>query len=48
MTVRHEFLLQALEAAGDDPLLALDGPIAPLAIRGADGACSVLMPVRAE
>lgn len=46
VAVRHEFLLQAIEAAGGDPVLRLDGPIAPLVIRAADGATSMLMPVR--
>lgn len=46
VAVRHEFLLQAIAAAGGDPVLRLDGPIAPLVIRAADGATSMLMPVR--
>jgi DNA polymerase-3 subunit beta len=46
--VNREFLLQALEVAGDGQLmLELDGPIAPLAIRPADvAAYSLLMPTR--
>lgn len=48
ITVRHEFLLDAVTAAGDDPVLRLDGPISPLAVRGSDGALSLLMPIRPE
>ncbi|WBB71111.1 MerR family transcriptional regulator [Micromonospora sp. WMMD812] len=47
--VDARYLLDALDAAGDGQLvLELDGPIAPLAIRGsADGdAYSILMPIR--
>ncbi|MFC4022143.1 MerR family transcriptional regulator [Micromonospora sp. GCM10011542] len=47
--VDGRYLLDALDAAGDGQLvLELDGPIAPLAIRGAAGgdAFSILMPVR--
>ncbi len=47
--VNPEFLLQALEAAGDGQLvLDFDGPIRPLAIRtsGNAGRFSLLMPVR--
>jgi DNA polymerase III subunit beta len=49
IAVNPEFLLQALEAAGDGQLvLDFDGPIRPLAIRtpGHTGRFSVLMPVR--
>ena len=49
IAVNPEFLLQALEAAGDGQLvLDFDGPIRPLAIRapGNAGRFSVLMPVR--
>ena len=47
--VNREFLLQALEA-GDQLILGLDDPIAPLAIRNPerDGALSILMPVRLD
>jgi DNA polymerase-3 subunit beta len=44
--VNREFLLQALDAGGAGQLvLELDGPIKPLAVRGA-GSFSLLMPVR--
>jgi len=33
VTVGREFLLQALDAAGESPTLRLDGPISPLVIR---------------
>ncbi|MDV3220078.1 MerR family transcriptional regulator [Intrasporangium sp.] len=46
--VNGEFLLEALAAVDGDPSLVLDGPIAPLAVRGSDGGLSVLMPVRAD
>jgi DNA polymerase III subunit beta len=49
IAVNPEFLLQALEAAGDGQLvLDFDGPIRPLAIRtpGNPGRFSILMPVR--
>lgn len=46
--VNHEYLLEALGAAGSAAMLHLDGPIAPLAIRGADGALSLLMPTRPD
>jgi DNA polymerase III sliding clamp (beta) subunit (PCNA family) len=49
--VNQEFLLQALDAGGDDQLLLeLDGPIGPLAIRnpGRTGTFSILMPVRLD
>lgn len=46
--VNGEFLLEALAAVDGDPTLVLDGPIAPLAVRGSGGGLSVLMPVRAE
>ena len=47
--VNREFLLEALDA-GDQLLLGLDDPIAPLAIRNPDPdrAQSVLMPVRLD
>lgn len=47
--VNREFLLQAL-GAGDQLILGLDDPIAPLAIRNPhhDGALSILMPVRLD
>jgi hypothetical protein len=44
--VNREFLLEALDAGGAGQLvLELDGPIKPLAVRGA-GSFSILMPVR--
>jgi DNA polymerase-3 subunit beta len=49
MGVDREFLLEALDAGGSSQLvLELDGPIAPLAIRGPDraGDVSMLMPIR--
>jgi DNA-binding transcriptional MerR regulator len=46
--VNGEFLLQALRAVEGPATLVLDGPVTPLAIRGADGGLSVLMPVRDE
>ncbi|EWT01807.1 MerR family transcriptional regulator [Intrasporangium oryzae NRRL B-24470] len=39
------FLHEALVAVDGPPALVLDGPVRPLAIRGADGGFSVLMPV---
>lgn len=46
VAVNREFLLQALDAGGAGQLvLELDGPIKPLAVRGAGG-YSLLMPVR--
>jgi DNA polymerase-3 subunit beta len=46
IAVNREFLLQALDAGGAGQLvLELDGPIKPLAVRGA-GTFSLLMPVR--
>ncbi|MEU4217652.1 MerR family transcriptional regulator [Actinoplanes sp. NPDC026623] len=46
VAVNREFLLQALDAGGAGQLvLELDGPIKPLAVRGA-GSFSILMPVR--
>jgi len=46
IAVNREFLLQALGAGGAGQLvLELDGPIKPLAVRGA-GTYSILMPVR--
>jgi DNA polymerase III sliding clamp (beta) subunit (PCNA family) len=46
IAVNREFLLQALDAGGAGQLvLELDGPIKPLAVRGA-GTFSILMPVR--
>lgn len=46
VAVNREFLLQALDAGGAGQLvLELDGPIKPLAVRGA-GTFSILMPVR--
>jgi DNA-binding transcriptional MerR regulator len=46
VAVNREFLLQALDAGGAGQLvLELDGPIKPLAVRGADS-FSILMPVR--
>jgi DNA-binding transcriptional MerR regulator len=46
IAVNREFLLQALDAGGAGQLvLELDGPIKPLAVRGAD-TFSLLMPVR--
>ncbi|MET8150507.1 MerR family transcriptional regulator [Actinoplanes sp. NPDC049668] len=46
VAVNREFLLQALEAGGPGQLvLELDGPIKPLAVRGA-GSFSILMPVK--
>ncbi|MGN6301708.1 MAG: MerR family transcriptional regulator [Angustibacter sp.] len=49
VAVNREFLLEAL-AAGDQLLLGLDEPIAPLAIRDPhrDGTLSILMPVRLD
>ena len=49
VAVNREFLLQAL-AAGDQLVLGLDDPIAPLAIRtpDRDGTLSILMPVRLD
>lgn len=46
--VSGEFLREALAAVAGDPSLVLDGPIAPLAVRGSGGGLSVLMPVRAD
>lgn len=51
VSVNQEFLLQALDAGGDEQLLLeLDGPIGPLAIRNPrrTGTFSILMPVRLE
>lgn len=48
VVVRHEFLLEALTAAGPRATLRLDGPITPLAVRASDGALSLLMPTRTE
>jgi DNA polymerase-3 subunit beta len=46
IAVNREFLLEALDAGGAGQLvLELDGPIKPLAVRGA-GSFSILMPVR--
>ena len=47
--MNREFLLQALDA-GDQLVLGLDDPIAPLAIRNPDPdrAQSILMPVRLD
>lgn len=42
----REFLLQALDAAGESPTLRLDGPISPLVIRRDDQTFSLLMPTR--
>lgn len=47
VVVRHEFLLEALAAAGPEATLGLDGPIRPLVVQAADGALSLLMPTRA-
>lgn len=48
VAVNREFLLQALDAGGAGQLvLELDGPIKPLAVRGA-GTFSILMPVRRQ
>ncbi|SCG44970.1 MerR family transcriptional regulator [Micromonospora humi] len=46
--VNREYLLDALDAGGDQLVLELDGPITPLAVRRADDAhaFSILMPVR--
>jgi DNA polymerase III sliding clamp (beta) subunit (PCNA family) len=49
--VSRQFLLDALDAAdGDQLLLELNGPLAPLAIRnaGGDGGFSILMPTRLD
>lgn len=46
--VNRAFLLEAVTAAGGQATLRLDGPIAPLAIHGIDGAMSLLMPIRPE
>jgi len=46
VAVAREFLLEALDAAGERPTLALDGPIGPLVIRRDDLTYSLLMPAR--
>lgn len=46
VAVGREFLLQALDAAGESPTLRLDGPISPLVIRRDDQTFSLLMPTR--
>lgn len=48
VVVRHEYLMEAVAAAGSSATLSLDGPITPLAIRADDGALSLLMPARPE
>lgn len=46
VAVAREFLLDALDSAGDRPTLRLDGPISPLVIRRNDETFSLLMPAR--